>query len=177
MPLSLTLDTNCIDHAELLDVAAWAQADVASASVTRKELAGSPYDIHLTGVRVLPEQEVWKDGVWDDRAWADRTWASGPDIPYATADGVTKYGDPFEDILKVISNGGSPPVTSRGTLTRGQRRQLRDAMILSLHAQHKRDVFVSADARAFIADGRRRVLERMLGTRICTPDEVIALLI
>jgi hypothetical protein len=49
-------------------------------------------------------------------------------------------------------------------------------MILALHAQHRRDIFVSGDEKAFISGGRRERLERMLERRICTPAEAVALL-
>lgn len=85
-------------------------------------------------------------------------------------------GDPFEAVLKVISNGSFPPPRKRGALSAGQRRQFRDAMHLALHVQYGRDLFVTRDAKAFINSGRRGVLENMLATRIMTPAEAIRLL-
>ena len=173
---TLTLDTNCIDHADLRAKAAEVGAELAAFSVSRNETSGSSFSVHLKAVSVLPEQSVWKDGVWADGVWADRFWKSGPDVAYMREDGSHIVGDPFEDVLSVISNRSFPPPDARKTLSAGQRRQYRDAMILALHAQHRRDIFVSGDERAFIADGRRERLERMLGTRICTPVEAVALL-
>jgi hypothetical protein len=108
--------------------------------------------------------------------WADRVWKAGPDVAYTHENGSESRGDPFEDVLSVVSNHSFPPPEGRKHLSDGQRRQFRDAMILSLHAQHRRDVFVSGDERAFISAGRRERLERMLGTRIRTPAKAIALL-
>jgi hypothetical protein len=119
---------------------------------------------------------MWADGVWGDSVWADRFWASAIDVPFRMPDGTAARGDPFEAILAVVSNGSFPPKPSRKNLSDGQRRQFRDAMHLALHAQHRRDVFVTLDERAFISSGRRATLEQMLGTRIRTPVEAIAML-
>jgi hypothetical protein len=55
----------------------------------------------------------------------------------------------------------------------GERRQLRDAMILQAHARDGRDILVSDDVKAFGREGddRRRKLEALCGTRIMTVDE------
>jgi hypothetical protein len=174
--LKLTLDTNCIDLHELRARAAEVGAELAAFSVSRNETKGSPFAVHLRTIPVIPEQSVWKDGAWADGVWADRSWRSARDVTYTREDGSESLGDPFEDVLSVISNCSFPPPEDRTHLSDGQRRQFRDAMILSLHAQHRRDVFVSGDKRAFISAGRRELLERMLGTRICTPAEAVALL-
>jgi hypothetical protein len=174
--MRLTLDTNCVDDAELLAVAAYAGAEVAVFSVTRREAAGSHVAAHVHRVIVLPEQSVWADGLWADGFWADRVWASAPAIDYLAKDGSPRKGDPFEDVLSVVSSGSFPVPGARRNLTDGQRNQYRDAMILSLHAQHGRDILVSNDTRAFVKHGRREVLERMLRTRIVTSVEAVALL-
>jgi hypothetical protein len=174
--LRFTLDTNCIDHADLRARAAEVGAELAAFSVSRNETSGSSFGVHLKAISVLPEQSVWKVGVWADGVWADRVWKSGRDVAYTREDGSHAVGDPFEDVLSVVSNRSFPPPPARKRLSDGQRRQYRDAMILALHAQHRRDVFVSSDKKAFISEGRRERLERMLGTRICTPAEAVALL-
>jgi hypothetical protein len=174
--LKLTLDTNCIEHADLRAKATEVDAELAAFSVTRNETQSSGFGIHLKTISVIPEQLRWRDGAWADGCWADRIWGSGPDVEYTRGDGSKCVGDPFEDVLRVISNGSFPPPNNRKHLSDGQRRQFRDAMILSLHAQHRRDVFVSNDATAFIKEGRRERLQAMLATRICTPEEAIKLL-
>jgi hypothetical protein len=78
----------------------------------------------------------------------------------------------LETILSIISSGSFPAAGRRDLLTEGQRRQLRDAMILQAHARGQRDVFVSNDRKAFIgSDGKRRQLEALCATRILTVDE------
>jgi hypothetical protein len=44
-------------------------------------------------------------------------------------------------------------------------------LILEAHAAAHRDIFVTADARAFIRNGRREQLEALLQTRILDPTE------
>jgi hypothetical protein len=174
--LTLTLDTNCIDNADLRAKATEVGAELVAFSVSRNETSGSSFSVHLTALSVLPEQAVWKDGVWADGVWADRLWKSGPDVAYVREDDSHVVGDPFEDILGVVSNGSFPPPNARTDLSDGQRNQYRDAFILALHAQHRRDIFVSADKKAFISGARRERLEHMLGTRIRTPEETVTLL-
>ncbi len=83
----------------------------------------------------------------------------------------------FEAILTVISNGSFPkPGRRGGSLSGGERRQLRDAMILEAHARESRDVLVSNDAKGFIGnDGSKRAkLEALCRTQIMTVDEFCA---
>jgi hypothetical protein len=174
--LTLTLDTNCIDHVYLRAAAAAANAELATFSVSRKEMGNSSFAAHLRDIAILPEQTVWADGFWADGFWVDRFWTSAIDVPYRLPSGIEMRGDPFEAIIGVVSNGSFSPRGQRKYLTDGQRRQFRDAMILSLHAQYRRDVFVTADKRAFINNGRCALLETMLLTRIRTPTEAIQLL-
>ena len=114
--MRLTLDTNCVDDEELLAVAAQAGAEVAVFSVTRHEVAGSSIAAHVQSVIVLPEQSVWTDGAWADGVWADRLWTSGPAIDYLAKNGSPRKGDPFEDVLSVVSNGSFPAVPSNAGL-------------------------------------------------------------
>jgi hypothetical protein len=81
----------------------------------------------------------------------------------------------FEIALRVISAGSFPPPGSRGTLTKGQRRQLRDAMIFEAHARAHRHVLVTADVKGFVNEGRREKLEALARTRIVTPEQLEAL--
>ncbi len=79
--------------------------------------------------------------------------------------------DLMESILVIIANGSFPKPGERDQLTEGQRRQLRDAMILEAHSRHGRDIFVTKDKRGFVHHGRRAKLEQLCSTRILTPDE------
>lgn len=80
----------------------------------------------------------------------------------------------LEAILGIVSNGSFPPPGGRENLSNGQRRQLRDAMILEAHARESRDIFVTEDRKGFIANGKRGRLENLCRTRICTLDELEA---
>jgi len=81
--------------------------------------------------------------------------------------------DLLEQILRIISNGSFPKPGFRHHLTRGQRHQFRDALILASHVRERRDIFVSDDKRAFVNKGRREKLEDILGTRIMTAAEFL----
>ena len=78
----------------------------------------------------------------------------------------------FDAILAIVGSGSFPP-GQRENLTVGQRRQLRDAMILEAHAREGRDVLVTDDVRGFVGkDGeKRRKLEALCQTRVMTVYE------
>jgi hypothetical protein len=89
-------------------------------------------------------------------AWADRKPGSG-------------FGKlPLLMIKRIASKQGQ-----RDDLSTGERRQLRDAMILQAHARDGRDILVCDDVKAFGREGddRGRKLEALCGTRIMTVDE------
>jgi hypothetical protein len=77
----------------------------------------------------------------------------------------------FERLLRIVSNGSFPARERRSTLSPGERRQLRDAMILSTHIREGRDIFVTNDAKGFIQGGRRELLETEFGIRVMTTLE------
>jgi len=96
---------------------------------------------------------------WSESHWGNATW-----------------GDPassgcLEAVLAIISAGGFPPTGQRSSLTDGQRRQLRDAMIFCARVRAGRHIFVTNDVRGFVRGGRRAQLERDFRTRIMTRDE------
>ena len=85
---------------------------------------------------------------------------------------VVGGGDDYmESIIQIISNGSFPKSGSRGHLSNGQRRQLRDAMILDAHAREGRSVFITNDRRGFIDGGRREMLQALLNTKILSGEE------
>jgi hypothetical protein len=121
-------------------------------SVSVRESRGTDFEVSLSAHGRVPELGVWDESSWDDARWADEP-SSGR----------------LEGILAVVSSGSFPK--DRSQLTEGQSHQLRDAMILEAHAAAHRDIFVTADARAFIRNGRREQLEALLQTRILDPTE------
>lgn len=169
--LRLTIDTNLIDDSELFAAAMRSGADVAAVTVSRREAEGTSFKAHLTRLGSVPEPMVWGEG-----AWGEGLWGGGPDAVYRLENGSIVNGNPLEAILAVISNSSFPKPGFRDPLTSGQRRQLRDAMILCAHVQHGRDVFVSLDNKAYFREGRRARLELVLGTRIMTREEALILL-
>jgi hypothetical protein len=105
----------------------------------------------------VPETAVWGESVWDGAVWG------GP-----------SEGNCLEKALVIIGDGSFPPPNRRDTLTDGERRQLRDAMIFCAHVRAQRQIFVTDDSRGFVRGGRRQQLERNFGTRIMTCNEFIS---
>jgi hypothetical protein len=79
-------------------------------------------------------------------------------------------------ILSIISGGACPEQSCCTSLTPMQRRQLREAIVLSAHTGALRDIFVSENTHAFVRLGRREALERLLRTRIMTAAEFFSYL-
>lgn len=159
--LKVTLDTNVLPADDLMAIAAARGIEVAVVTVTEREVRGTGFQVALKPMAIIPETGVWDESEWDDFVWAADEAEARPGM---------------EDILRVLSNGSFPSRDARETLTDGQRRQLRDAMILEAHVREGRDVFVSEDTRAFIDHGRRETLERITRTRIVSMAELLALL-
>jgi len=153
---TVTLDTNSVDDEKVIEAAHTAGNVVTHTSVTDRELDGSD----VVAVAPIPVQIV------ESFVFGESCFGSGALAP--DLDEVI-----FEKLLKIISNGSFPTIGRRENLTKGQRRQLRDAMILSAHIRESRDIFVTNDVKGFIADGRRALLEREFETKIMTSTEFI----
>ena len=69
----------------------------------------------------------------------------------------------------VISASSFPAHGCRDELTKGQLRQLRDAMIFEAQVREGRHVLVTTDASGFINQGRRLKPQQLGRTRILTP--------
>ena len=175
--VSVTIDTNMLDEAEIGRVTAVAEAhgldiDVRTTTVNVRE-RGSSAPI----TAAIAEPLVWGESRWGEGAWGDsRTVRELLILDETPLDVGVLAGlqdlTRFEAILKVISNGSFPPPGARETLTEKQRRQLRDAMTLEAHARDRGDVFVTGDLRGFVRHGRREALEHLCSTRIVTSAEV-----
>jgi hypothetical protein len=129
--------------------------DVAVVSVTSRELHDTSWEVSLSALHEVPETFVW-----DESRWGRAVWGS--------AQGASR----LQAVLDVISGGTFP--RDRSNLTSGNRRQLRDAMILEAHLRARRDIFVTEDRRAFVHRGRREQLQSSFGTRIMTKSEFSA---
>jgi len=128
--------------------------DVVIASVTERELGHGDTRLQVSGLGKVLEVAVWDESEWGNSVFG----------------GADNY---LEAIIQIISNGSFPKSGNRGQLTDGQRRQLRDAMILEAHAREGRQIFVTNDRRGFIDDGRRAKLQSLLKTRILTREELL----
>ena len=146
----VTLDTNILPATQLIETARGRDFTFARVTVTDREVEGTPYEVNLEGVGTLLET-----GVWDESRWGKAVYAS--------------EDSPLAEILGVISNGSFP--SDRSNLSKGQRRQLRDAMIFEAHLRERNHIFVTNDQKAFIRCGRREAFETRFDTQILTEQE------
>jgi hypothetical protein len=164
--LKVTLDSNCANASELVALIRRCGGHVALINTTDREARGTSFEGAFRGIERMPEPGLWGEG-----GWGSSMWGGGPDVEYRDELGALQEGNPIEGILSVISNGSFPGPGRRGSLTAGELRQLRDAMILCGHVQHGRSIFVTGDLRGYVRDGRRERLQSMLVIQIMTPDE------
>jgi len=152
--LKATLDTNVFPAQTLIERARLARVDATAISVSTREVEGSSLEAELTALEKVLEGAVFDESRFDEAVFG-------------------KEDDDLnlEKALALISSGAFPPKGERENLTPGQRRQLRDAMILCAHVRACRDILVSNDHRAFINAGRREALESAFATRIMTVAE------
>ncbi|MBU1226420.1 MAG: hypothetical protein KJ698_04275 [Actinobacteria bacterium] len=168
-PLTVTLDTNQIIDASTLDRLLdlhGSAIEFTIVTVTVRELNPgkrltdlSEFDQRITdlGIRTIPESMMLGESQTGFMALA--------------ADGDNER---LRETLDLASNGGFPPPGEWTSLTDGQERQKRDALILASHSREGHDVLVTGDRRFFINHGRRGRLERIWETRIMTPEEFLA---
>lgn len=155
---TVTFDTNLVDDEAVLAAARAVGFAVAHTTVTDRELSGS--GVVPSGGR---------------RADVFETAVVGESIVGLCVVGSDSDARNFERLLEIISSGSFPRGEKRNTLSEGQRRQVRDAMIFCAHVRERRDVFVTNDLRGFIRDGHREALEREFGTKIYTLEEFLKL--
>jgi hypothetical protein len=151
---SVTLDTNVLPNDALLSRARDAGIDVAVISVTRRETEITPIEKHVVALEQVVEIAVLGESRLGQAVLGGDQDASC-----------------LERTLRIVSNGSFPRPGEREQLTRGQRAQLRDAMILCAHVRNGRSILISNDAKAFINDGRREQLQHEFKTQIMTVEE------
>lgn len=156
---TVTLDTNVFPVGALIARAQRLGIVAAAVTVSRREAEGSSLEEEVHAL-----EAVLETAVWDESRWAQAVWGSSTD------------SEGLERVLAVLSNRSFPLPGRRDHLSDGQRRQLRDAMILCAHLRSNRDLLVSNDRRAFIADGGRQAIEAEFGTRVMTVEEFEAYL-
>ncbi len=155
--INVTLDTNILPADDLIAVVPADRFEFGVVSVTERELQASPDLVPAASVNRVPETAVWGESVWGGAVL-----------------GGERDDECLEEVLIIIGDGSFPRPDRRAALTDGQRRQLRDAMILCAHVRARRQIFVSDDARGFIRGNRRAKLEQALATRILTRAEFIS---
>lgn len=178
VPIRVTVDTNVLDKNKLAMIHAAVggkKVELADTTVTGRELEGT--DI------TRPADTVVETGVWGESCWGEFVWGQSVQELFILGEshlnqavlGSDSSSNRFEAILQVISSGTFPKQQKRSSLTRGQRRQMRDAMILEAHSREGRDIFVTDNVRDFILgkDGsnKRQTLEQICSTHIMTTDE------
>jgi hypothetical protein len=155
---TVTVDTNTVDDPRVVEAARLAGFDLVRTTVTDREMES--FGIQTALPQHTPVYEPFVLG--ESR------------LGFAVL-GSEAVSETFERLLRVISNGSFPPRDRRSNLSRGERRQLRDAMILSAHIREGRQLFVTNDVKGFVQGGRREVLEREFGTKIMTAEEFLRL--
>jgi hypothetical protein len=158
--LTVTLDTTVVnerDEERLREACAGRPVEIVHTTVTDRE-----HGTHKSGRFATKKGELMETAVWGESSWGQAVWAGKEDSAQ------------FKKIINIITNGSFSSPGDGGSLSEGQRSQLRDAMILQAHARDGRDVSVSNDERAFIRHGRREKLEALCSTLIVTLEEFIS---
>jgi hypothetical protein len=154
--MKVTFDTNVADRVDLVEVALARGFEVFVTSVTNRELLPS-------NIVPVTKQLILETAVFDESSFGSAVLGSDKDAEL------------FESTLWILSNGSFPRAGMRDRLTKGERRQLRDAMIFVAHVRQSHNIFVSDDKRAFVRNGRReKLLEEISNCRIMTSVEFIS---
>jgi hypothetical protein len=170
--LRLTVDTNLVYGDRLARIRAASEGlgvDIKPTTVTHRE--------HTRAHLAFPTEPIDESGVYDESRYDTGVIYEPLVVGESLLGFAVLAGDDepplFEAILDVIGSGSFPPLGQRDDLSPGQRRQLRDAMILLAHTRDRRDVFVTEDRKGFVGPSgeKRRTLEGRCATKIMTVDE------
>lgn len=152
--MRVTLDSNVFPLDRVRSAGEAVGAEFYVVSVTVREEEGTSFEAQVRRLSTIPEAAVW-----DESRWGESVWGSDSDT------------DQLDEILAIM---GSASLGRRENLTRRQRSQLGDALIVQAHVRSGNDVLVSCNQKAFFSHGRRERLQGFLDTKIMTPDEFIA---
>lgn len=155
----VTLDTNVFPAEPLIRRAQSVGIAAAVITVSHREVEGSSLEDEVRSLA-----SVLETAVFGESRWGQAVFGSSDD------------SERLERALTLLSNGSFPAPGRREQLSGGQRRQLRDAMVLCAHVRSDRHILVSNDRRAFINKGRREAIEAEFGTRVMTVEEFEAYL-
>ena len=156
--LTITLDTGTLSLVDALATINGLElaVDVATTTVTAREVEGTAWASKAAQLRVIPEVMVLGRsplGVAVLGSEADKFY--------------------YEGLLTLLSGGGFPKPGKRDALTDGYKHLQHDAMILAAHAREGRDIFVSNDTKAIGRPGEplRERLHQEFGIRAMTLAE------
>ena len=185
-PLKVTLDSDILvahrfNRVEINKLIDEHKLDVGIVSVTKREMGN-------TFPKIKKVKNITETMVFGETNWGEGDWGGdeADEIPEAFVMGESGLGtrlgpkdskDRLENILQIISNGAFPKKGERSELEKGERSQLRDAMILEAHIRSKREIFVSNDKSAFgrdANDSKRLKLQETFNVRIMNLDEFLA---
>jgi len=153
--INVTFDTNVFPASGLIQKAEESGYRIHVVSVTERESEGCGFTPELKPLVNIPETFVLDESKLDSK-----TRLKDDNEPHR-----------LEIALRILSNGSFPPIESRQNLTNGQRRMLRDAMILASHARVGHEIFVTKDAKGFVKHGRREEIEAAFQTKVLLVDE------
>ena len=154
--MKVTLDTNILPADDLIASVPSGRFEFAMVSVTNRETEGTKHNVIPENISSIPEISVLGESCLGQTVLGDSADASC-----------------LEFWLKIISDSSFPPPGKRDKLTRGARRQLKDAMIFCAHVKNGGEIFVTKDTKGFVKGDRRITLENVLYTRIMTRDEFL----
>ncbi len=174
--LKITFDTNVLPIEDLNSLVKDKLVELSVVSVTSREL-----EKHSLAVELKKLNEITETAVWDESKWGQviyETAVVGESRLGESVVGSNKDVDVFEKLLEIISSGSFPKPGKRSNLSDGERRQLRDAMILTAHIREGRDIFVTEDIKGFIGRNNeiKRRIESLFKTKIMRKKEFIAYL-
>lgn len=179
--IKITFDTNVLPIEDLDSLVKDKLVELSVVSVTSREL-----EKHSLAVELKKLNEITETAVWDESRWGQAKWGS---VIYETAIvgesrigeslvGSDKEIDVFEKLLEIISSSSFPKPGKRGNLSSGERRQLRDAMILTTHIRDGRNIFVTEDVKGFIGRNNeiKKKIESLFKTRVMRKQEFLVYL-
>lgn len=157
--LTVTLDTNTLRVADALGTLAGLDVDLATTTVTAREVEGTAWAGKMRQLNRIVE-----------------TWVLAESPLGMAAMGTRADRDLYEGLLSLLSGGGFPKPGKRDVLTGGYKHLQRDAMVLAAHAREGRDIFVSNDTKAIghVGEPLRERLRQDFGIRAMTLDEFVA---
>jgi len=171
---TVTLDTNIFPIDDLLVLMRQKSINYKRVSVTDREMANCRILDCLDNESKINETGIWNESLWGEFKWGpviDETAVVGESKIDLCVVGKNSEIDVFETLLKIISNNTFPRNDKREHLTPGERRQLRDAMILTAHIRDKRDLFITNDLKGFVSNGKRDYIQETFKTKIMTREE------